>query len=312
VWLDPLFLRPDVLVLAGGGILGEAWMSGLLAGIENGGGVDMTAVESLVGTSAGSIVAARLVAGRHLRRPIGIEGGALGDREPPQGDGDTRAAGRRLGAAARWGTALASPLAPVALALHAPGGALVRSAVLRRLPDHGEALDALHERVASWRPRFDGRLRVVAVDRRSGRRVVFGAPGAPHADVADAVQASCAIPWVFRPVGIGGREYVDGGAWSFTNIDAAPATEGTYVLCLDPSASLASALSSPLGLLRATVRSAAAVEALALRRRGAHVHTIGPSADAAALMAASLMDPGPRDRVLAAGYRQGLELTARR
>ena len=27
-------LRPDVLVLAGGGIVGEAWMNGVLSGIE--------------------------------------------------------------------------------------------------------------------------------------------------------------------------------------------------------------------------------------------------------------------------------------
>src|SRR3712207_8755825 len=50
------------------------------------------------------------------------------------------------------------------------------------------------------------------------KRVVFGKPGAPRASVADAVTASCSIPWVFRPVEIGDREYVDGGAWSLTNL----------------------------------------------------------------------------------------------
>src|SRR3982750_1882313 len=34
------FLRPDVLVLAGGGMLGEAWMTGVLAGVEEAAGVD--------------------------------------------------------------------------------------------------------------------------------------------------------------------------------------------------------------------------------------------------------------------------------
>src|SRR3954465_4773543 len=64
-------LRPDVLVLAGGGIVGEAWMHGVLAGLEDAGGADYRRVEAYVGTSAGSIVAARLVAGRRPPRPGG-------------------------------------------------------------------------------------------------------------------------------------------------------------------------------------------------------------------------------------------------
>ena len=53
------FVVPDVLVLAAGGILGEAWMSGLLGGIEDAADVDFRDVEAFVGTSAGSIVATR-------------------------------------------------------------------------------------------------------------------------------------------------------------------------------------------------------------------------------------------------------------
>ena len=65
---------------------------------------------------------------------------------------------------------------------------------------------------------------------------MFGAPGSPPASVAQAVLASCSIPWVFAPVEIGGREYVDGGVWSPTNLDATPARRGTEVLCLNPTA----------------------------------------------------------------------------
>jgi NTE family protein len=64
---------PDVLVLAAGGILGEAWMSGFLAGVEDAQGLDFRETESFVGTSAGSIVAARLAAGERPRRPRGGE-----------------------------------------------------------------------------------------------------------------------------------------------------------------------------------------------------------------------------------------------
>src|ERR1700753_4275579 len=65
---------PDVLVLGGGGIVGEARMHGVLAGVEDAASVDFRDVEGYVGTSAGSIVAARLVAGRRPPRPQ--DGGA--------------------------------------------------------------------------------------------------------------------------------------------------------------------------------------------------------------------------------------------
>jgi hypothetical protein len=50
------------------------------------------------------------------------------------------------------------------------------------------------------------------------------------------------------------------------------------------------------------------VEALALRRKGAIVQTIAPDVDSAAALGGDFMDPEPRQRVLAAGYRQGLRL----
>ena len=61
---EPLTHRPDVLVLAAGGTLGEAWMRGLLDGAGRATGIDFRDCEYFVGTSAGSIVAAFLAAGR--------------------------------------------------------------------------------------------------------------------------------------------------------------------------------------------------------------------------------------------------------
>jgi NTE family protein len=63
------FVSPDLLVLAAGGVVGEAWMTGVLAGIEDAAGVDLRRVEGFVGTSAGAMVAARLAAGQRPRRP---------------------------------------------------------------------------------------------------------------------------------------------------------------------------------------------------------------------------------------------------
>jgi NTE family protein len=288
------FVAPDVLVLAGGGIIGEAWMTGVLAGIEDEAGADLHAIEAFVGTSAGAIVAARLAAGVALRRP----------RRPAAAAAAPDANGRRYGllrTAARWGWAATSPLAPVATALSAPGGALVRSAMLARAPHTGRTLGRLHDELQRSGARFDGRLRVCCVDRRSGRRVVFGAPGAPRASVADAVTASCSIPWVFAPVRIGEREYVDGGVWSVTNLDAAPARRDTQVLCLDPTASLRSPV-------RQAFRVAISVELQVLRRRGARVRHIGPDPEAAEAMGTDFMATAPSAAALAAGHRQGRAL----
>ncbi|MGO9488396.1 MAG: hypothetical protein ACLQBB_05120, partial [Solirubrobacteraceae bacterium] len=60
---DPATDAPDVLVLGGGGVLGEAWLSAVLAGVKEAGGWDARDCHRLLGTSAGSIVAASLVAG---------------------------------------------------------------------------------------------------------------------------------------------------------------------------------------------------------------------------------------------------------
>jgi NTE family protein len=299
--------RPDLLVLGGGGVLGEAWMTGVLAGIEDATGFDLRDTEYLLGTSAGSIVAAQLVAGQSPRRP-----GAVTDqvREPTSArpaeglSAAARSAARRMGGVA-W--TAAGMFMPLTLGIAAPGGAVARAALLRGLPRPAERLDDLRQGVERSSARFGGRLRVVAVDRRSGRRVVFGTPGAPKATVAEAVVASCTVPWLFEPVTISGREYVDGGVWSPTNLDAAPAGRGSYVLCLIPTASVTGS-SRLITLMRNATRAAVAVEASVQRRRGANVRLVAPNAGSAAAMGSNLMDREPRERVLAAGYRQGLAL----
>ena len=115
------------------------------------------------------------------------------------------------------------------------------------------------------------------------------------------------MPWLFAPVRIQGREYVDGGVWSATNLDAAPAGLHTQVLCLNPTANIAGT-HSVLALIRSVARSAVSIESLALRRRGAAVQAVAPNVDAAAAMGTNFMDREPRERTLAAGYRQGLAL----
>lgn len=304
---------PDALVLGGGGTLGEAWMMGVLAGIERATGLDMRRCEYYVGTSAGAIVSAHLVAGRSPRRPRPLPQGV----DEPEGAEATEEPANRLAAAGTeaarragsWAIAAAGTFAPLALGVATPGGAVMRAALLRRLPRPNRTLDRLHEHISTEGARFDGRLRVVAVERQTGRRVVFGSPGAPRASVADAVTASCTVPWLFAPFEINGREYVDGGVWSPTNLDAAPVGRGASVVCLNPTASLTAA-GDLIGVLRRASRSAAAIEMLALRRRGAEVRVFGPNESSANEMGLNLMDRRRAHRVLTAGYRQGLEIAA--
>ncbi len=317
-------LTPDVLVLASGGTLGEAWTSGLLAGVEDATGHDFRTTESLVGTSAGSLVAAALAAGQRPRRPrqsalLGLPSGdaaadvaaetssRLAAQWLPLPRSILRSVGRE---AVRLAGVAATPLAPVALAAGSSGSTALRAALLGRVPGSDTSLQAIREGIERSGARFDGRLRVVAVDRGNGRRVVFGAPGAPDATVAEAVQASCSVPWIFAPVKIGGREYVDGGVWSNTNLDIAPAGRATQVLCLNPIMSLDIAMASAFGLLRAIAGSTAALETLALRNRGARVRMIGPAHDIARVMGPNLMNASRREEVLAGGYAQGLEICA--
>jgi NTE family protein len=121
------------------------------------------------------------------------------------------------------------------------------------------------------------------------------------------VTASCTVPWLFAPVAINGHEYVDGGVWSPTNLDVAPAGRDTHVLCLNPTAAI-NGTQALIAVARRISRSAATVETLALRSRGAAVLMIAPDLESAGEMGSNLMNREPQGRVLAAGYRQGLRL----
>jgi NTE family protein len=149
---------------------------------------------------------------------------------------------------------------------------------------------------------------VSAVDVDSGRRVMFGSPEAPSVSVGTAVEASCAIPGVFRPIEVNGRSYCDGGVWSPTSLDGAQARRGTRVLCLNPTGSMRANIATPFGALGLLSRSIAGVEALTLERRGAKVETVSPDAGSLDAIGPNLMDPRPRAKVIAAGLAQGRAL----
>jgi NTE family protein len=283
--------RPDILVLGGGGRQGEAWMCGLLAGLEDAHQLDFRDCDYFIGTSGGGVLATRLVTGQILRRPAqAVDAAAEAHTPIPAWAADSA-------------MALAAPLARLGLRLGRPPGELLRVAALRVLPrSTNDALDF----AGAFPPgttKFDGRLRLPAVDRAAGRRVVFGAPGAPSATVPEALAATCALPLVFPPAVIDGREYIDGAIWSPTNADVAPAARDMNVLIIAPMASLHGPFNAPV---RAASRATMLLEASALKARGAHVRIITPDRTSSAAIGDDLMFDEGLPATSAAGYAQGL------
>ena len=77
-------------------------------------------------------------------------------------------------------------------------------------------------------------LRVVAVDLDRGEAVDFGGRGRRDVPVSRAVQASAALPGLYRPVRIGGRDYVDGGVKKTAHVNLAIREGADLVICLNP------------------------------------------------------------------------------
>jgi NTE family protein len=270
-------------------------MNAVLAGLEQD-GVDARRCDGFVGSSAGSIVAAALAGGVSPSARLGEL------PEQPPVEAAASGAGAAPGVVRRALEAASAPIATLALSWATPGGALVRRLALGRVPAGRRSLGGLGRSIERLGLGWDGRLRIVAVEVETGRRVVFGSAGAPELSVAQAVLASCAIPGVFRPVRFDTRTYVDGGAWSPTNMDVAQVSRGDRVLCLNPTATI--------GALGPLSRSIAAAEALVLKRRGATVEVVNPDEASASAMGSNLMRESGRGDVMAAGLAQGRRLAA--
>jgi NTE family protein len=229
------------LVLGGGGVLGGAWMVGALTALESVHSVDARDADVIIGTSAGSVMAAMLGAGVGVAE---VRAHQLGHRV---------STGPLAAADWDYDTSTGGPLPPFprltpgSTALFTQNVGRLRrlppTAVLSAfLPEGRGRLDAVGGLIralvpSGWAPHAG--VRAVAMDYESGRRVAFGAGGAPDADLADAVMASCAIPGWYQPVTIGGRRYVDGGACSATNVDLAAALGLDEVFVLAPMVSFA-------------------------------------------------------------------------
>lgn len=91
-------------------------------------------------------------------------------------------------------------------------------------------------------------LGILATDLANGQGILF-----QRGDTAQAVRASSAVPGVFTPVGIAGREYVDGGLVAPVPVSQARAMGAEVVLAVDISSDpQGNATNGVLGLLLQT------------------------------------------------------------
>ena len=77
-------------------------------------------------------------------------------------------------------------------------------------------------------------LYITATDLDTCERVVFGSEGFDEVPISTAVRASGALPMVYSPVRLDGRELIDGGITSTTNLDIAVSAGAKLVLVINP------------------------------------------------------------------------------
>jgi NTE family protein len=210
------------LVLGGGGIAGIAWETGILRGIADESPAAARLLldsDVLLGTSAGSAVAAQIGSGSTLEE--------LFERQVAESSAEIDSGVAVDDIIELFLTALAEPcdaaldrtrlqmqrIGAVALATETVPEPVRRRVIAQRLPAH------------DWPDRV---LRLTAIDVASGELVVFDRESG--VELVDAVAASCAVPGAWPPVTIGARRYMDGGVASPVNLPVAADCGAAVVL----------------------------------------------------------------------------------
>jgi len=196
-------MQGTALVLGGGGPVGGAWMTGVLAGLSEA-GVDLGRADVIIGTSAGAIFGARLAAG-----------------EAPRESYERQLAGADK-VDLRVGVAQTVRFLWAALGSRDPGRSvrrLGRAALGARTGPESELLDAVGTLLRGARDWPDRALRIAAVDAVSGVLETFD--GDTGISLLEAVAASCAVPLVSPPVTAAGRRWIDGGSGTTANLHLA-------------------------------------------------------------------------------------------
>jgi NTE family protein len=233
------------LVLGGGGFTGGVYEIGALRAL------DLLAVNSTVnsfdvyvGTSAGSFVAAMLANGItpdemmqviNTRVPSELEDLELGKMLSPNYMGFVKKA---LGLPFRSAEA-----ARALLRLRDFSAIDLGVALLENLPtglyNGGGIGDYVGEvlteggRSNDFRV-IDPELYLTATDLDTTERIVFGEEGWRDVPISKAVECSTALPIVYKPVDLKGRQLVDGGIRSTTNVDIAVEAGAKFIVVVNP------------------------------------------------------------------------------
>jgi NTE family protein len=279
------------LVLAGGGAAGNAWELGLIAGLCDA-GVDVTEADLIIGTSAGSTVAAQITSGT---RPADLYAAILAEvpQPPPGGAGSDRGRGPNFSGVnyLEWSNQII-------------GSAEDASDMRRRMGAAALEMDAADgSGQMRWRAIVAARLPsrhwpqqpvlIPAVDARTGEPVVFDRHSG--IDLVDAVAASTSAMTPYR---IGEDRYINGGYRRSENADLAAGCG--RVLVLSPFGGR-SRMPLEWGMDLAT-------QVDELRGGGSRVETVFPDGGAGDVFDANALDPSTRLQAARGGYDQGRAL----
>lgn len=280
------------LVLGGGGPVGIAWESGLLAGLaEN--GVDCSNADFIVGTSAGSLVGAQLALGRS---PAQIAAPDLaGAVRAPAASGAppdlTTLITKMLEAASGTRPAEEVRAEIGAWALNTPSMS-EEDFIARFAPSLGGDFDG---------PWTTKPYACTAVDAADGSFAVWNRDAG--IGLARAVASSCAVPGIYPPISFRGRRYIDGGMRSATNADLAKGYDVVLVVAVT--------LRSVPSFIADVFRRRFEAELQALRDGGSRVEVVVPDEESCAAFGMNLMDASRRRPSAEAGLHQGRGEAAR-
>lgn len=290
------------LALGGGGLTGTAFHAGVLTALAT--HFDAREAEVIVGTSAGSTSAALMRGGfppadyvpRVCGRPLSAEGRAVLGGMPPLAEPPaTTDRTRGVASPALLRTVVRRPWRyPVGVGI---------SAVLPLGTRQMDGVDRFRTMFDAWPERT---MWIVAVDLHSGQRVVFGRDLRPS--VADAVAASCAVPGYYAPVTIGGRRYVDGGAWSIVSLDLLARADLDLIIVSAPLSTTDWISRDPGNAARVPLRLQLRRER---RRIPGRVIVVAPDARMRAVMGTNSMSVAKREPVALAAQDYATEVFRR-